>query len=129
MSSDIFESIRKQWQFAMSQQVQMRQIRFDSDFWPSLHENVQMRRASNMAVDVDFYEALAATFAELSSYELKMLRIDFAKYPFSNDVQWRIARVGQYARIHWNLQGAPHDAPMQIIAGGEIVVKEIVWNN
>ena len=50
-------------------QAPVRQIRFEAEFWPTMHETIQRQRASGTGIHSDFYEAFAGALADLTNWQ------------------------------------------------------------
>ena len=110
--------------------TEMRQIRFNAEFWPEMHEYMQLRRAEGNQLDAGFHEDLAMTLSDLAADGVHIIRRNFVKYPFmEGDVGWRRAHVTQGAELVWKLTGGPRGEPMHQVAGNQVLVRGILFTH
>lgn len=110
--------------------VGMRQLRFDSNFWPDMHVEIQQRRATGVPLPNEFFEDLTQALATLATHDISMMRVDFVRFPIDvpNDPTRRCLHVGNNgSKLIWMLQGAAQDAHMRAIAGYHVVVLQFVF--
>lgn len=113
----------------------MRQLHFEADFWPGLHERVQHAAAAGAPLPAAFYERLAEALATLSAHDIRMMRVDFVRFPAEpGEVETRSVALGDGGagdggapRALFRFAGARRDAPMRPIAGADIRVLRVEW--
>jgi hypothetical protein len=59
----------------------MREIIFDSEFWPTLNTRIQTISASDIHMDHVFFEDFVMSLSILAACDVDMLRVDYEKYP------------------------------------------------
>lgn len=109
----------------------MREIRFDPDFWPRLHETMNdphsttkvFKNGCQWTNKTEFLKSVAKLLTQLSIEDVDKLKYDFDTYPFYHDkrtdpnivrYEWRCANIpikdiGVLATFYWRFNGTPYD--------------------